>query len=229
VPHIDVRAPASTDINYPVGKRWIYTNNSTYELLGLTSFNGVTNANWVLLSGSAGTLSQLTGTTGTATPTAGSIQIAGTTNEITTAAAGSTVTLSIPTSFIAPGSIAAASGNITATSGNFVASAAGDGFVFNSSATAGTTTATLNGRSGQITITTPSIAAGATFTFTITNSAITASTTQILYGLTGGTTGAAVTIQSVANSASQSIVVVQNATAVTDSTASLVLTFLVIN
>lgn len=119
-------------------------------------------------------------------------------------------------------------GNMTAATG-FVATTAGAGLTLNSGTTSGTTTATLNGRSGQITITTPTINAGAQFTFTITNSSVTASTTQILYGLTGGTNGAAITIQSVTNSASQSVVVVQNASAVTNSTGSLVLTFLVLN
>jgi hypothetical protein len=119
-------------------------------------------------------------------------------------------------------------GNITSATG-FVATAAGAGITLNSGATSGTTTATLNGRSGQVTITTPTINAGATFTMTITNSSITASTTQVLYGLTGGTTGSAITIQSVTNSAGQSAVVVQNASAVTNSTASLVLTFIVLN
>lgn len=119
-------------------------------------------------------------------------------------------------------------GNMTAATG-FVATNLGAGITLNSDTTSGTTTATLNGRSGQITITTPTINAGATFAMTITNSSITGSSTQILYGLTGGTTGAAITIQSVANTASQSVVTVMNASAVTNSTDSLVLTFLVLN
>lgn len=235
VPHIDSRAPASTDTNYPVGKRWIYTGNAVYDLIGLTSSNGVTSATWVESAGGSGSVAQLTGDTGTALPVAASIKIAGTANQVTTAASGSTVTLSVPSTFIAPGSIAATTtltatlGNITATAGNFVSSAAGNGIVLNSGTASGTTTATLNGRSGQITITTPTINAGATFTFTISNTSVTASTTQVLYGLTGGTTGSAITIQSVTNSANQSVVVVQNASAVTNSTGSLVLTFLVLN
>lgn len=120
------------------------------------------------------------------------------------------------------------SGNMTAATG-FVATTAGAGITLNSGSTSGTTTATLNGRSGQITITTPTINAGSTFTMTITNSSITGSSTQVLYGLTGGTTGSAITIQSVTNSSSQSIVVVQNGSGDTNSTASLVLTFLVLN
>jgi len=140
-----------------------------------------------------------------------------------------TASPSVSGSLTAGTTITATLGNITATAGNFVASAAGDGLVLNSGATSGTTTATLNGRSGQVTITTPSIAAGATFSFALTNSSVTASTTQILYGLTGGTTGSAVTIQSVTNSASTSTIVLQNASAVTANTGSLVLTFLVLN
>ncbi len=119
-------------------------------------------------------------------------------------------------------------GNMTTATG-FIATTAGAGITLNSGATSGTTTATLNGRSGQITITTPTINAGATFTMTIANTSISGSSTQVLYGLTGGTTGSAITIQSVTNSANQSAVVVQNASAVTNSTASLVLTFLVLN
>lgn len=120
------------------------------------------------------------------------------------------------------------SGNMTAATG-FVATTAGAGITLNSGTTSGTTTATLNGRSGQITITTPTINAGATFVMTITNSSITGSSTQVLYGLTGGTTGAAITIQSVANTASQSVVTVMNGSGDTNSTGSLVLTFLVLN
>lgn len=118
--------------------------------------------------------------------------------------------------------------SVTTTTG-FIATTAGAGITLNSAATAGTTTATLNGRSGQVTITTPTINAGATFTMTIANTSITGSSTQVLYGLTGGTTGSAITIQSVSNTANQSAVVVQNASAVTNSTGSLVLTFLVLN
>jgi hypothetical protein len=181
------------------------------------------------------------------------IAINGTTSQVTVATVAGTATVSLPAAITAPGSLAttttlaagtalssgttitagtsitATLGNITATNGNFVASTAGTGIVLNSGTASGTTAATLNGRSGQITITTPSIAAGATFSFAITNSSITASTTQVGYWLTGGTTGSAITIQSVTNSAGTSTVVVQNASAVTSSTGSLVLTFLVLN
>jgi len=119
-------------------------------------------------------------------------------------------------------------GNITAATG-FVATAAGSGITFNAGTVSGTTTGTLNARVGQITITTPSIAAGATFAFTLSNSAITGSSTQVMYALTGGTTGAALTIQSYANTASQSVITLQNGTGATTNTASLTLNFIVLN
>ncbi len=239
------RAPVSgQDVDYPQGQVWF--DNSVSPVVEYV-FDG--HGNWV--TGTPGSISS----------------VAGTANQITASTSAGAVTLSIPTTFIAPGSIAstttltggtgitattgnisasagnvsasgtvtggtgvtATTGNVTATAGNFVASQAGNGFVLNSGTASGTTTATLNGRSGQVTVTTPSIAAGATFSFALTNSSITGSSTQVLYGLTGGTTGSAITIQSVTNSASTSTVVFQNASAVTNNTGSLVLTFIVIN
>lgn len=196
-------------------------SGSLYYLSGFT----LGQATWSLIGTSAGDI----------------VAVAGTVNQISSSTTAGTATLSIPTTFVAPGSIASTttltagtgftstSGNIVATNGNFVASTAGTGIVLNSQVASGTTTATLNGRSGQVTITTPSIAAGAAFTFTLTNSSVTASTTQVLYGLTGGATGAAITIQSVTNSASTSTIVLMNGSGVTASTLSLVLTFLVLN
>ncbi len=218
-PHLDVRAPTTSDTSYPIGTNWIYLGNSAYVLIGLTSTGGTLSATWVETVTSTGSVLSVTGTTNqiTATPTTGA------------------VVLSIPSAFVAPGSVTATTtltataGNITAAAGNFVSSTAGNGIVLNSGTASGTTTATLNGRSGQITITTPSIAAGATFTFTITNSSVTSSTTQIMYNLVGGTTGAGINIQSVTNSAGSSVVVLMNSTGATTNTASIILTFLVLN
>src|ERR1700675_224555 len=102
VPHVDVRDPASTDADvfkYPVGKEWINTAaNNVWFLTSYTSPGGVLTANWEAAGGGALELSSLTGDTGTATPSAGNIKIAGTANQITTAASGSTVTVSIPSS-----------------------------------------------------------------------------------------------------------------------------------
>lgn len=206
------RAPVSgQDTAYPQGQSW-FDNSQNPAVEYVFDGRGV----WV--TGTPGSISSVSGTA----------------NQITAVTTSGAVALSVPSTFVAPGSIASTTTltggtGVTATTGNFVASAAGAGIQLNSGTASGTTTAALNGRSGQITITTPTINAGATFTFTISNTSVTASTTQILYGLTGGTTGSAITIQSVTNSANQSVVVVQNASAVTNSTGSLVLTFLVIN
>lgn len=216
-------------VGIKLGQHWINeAANTVYILTSVSTSAGVTTPTWTLLESGASAFLSLTGDTGTATPSSGNVKIAGTANQITTAASGSTVTVSVPSSPSFGGNTTSATG-FTATTGNFTASAAGAGIVLNSGTASGTTTATLNGRSGQVTITTPTINAGATFSFALTNSSITASTTQVLYGLTGGTTGSAITIQSVTNSASTSTIVVQNASAVTNSTGSLVLTFLVLN
>ena len=78
-------------------------------------------------------ISTLTGGTGGAlSPTAGNLNILGTANQITSTGAGSTITLSTPAVFTAPGSITAATsvtatlGNITATNGNVVLGTAGN-------------------------------------------------------------------------------------------------------
>lgn len=85
------------------------------------------------------------------------------------------------------------------------------------------------GRSGHLTITTPSIAGGATFAFTLTNSAISGAGTYVMYCLSGGTTGTALSIQSYANTLSQSVITIQNGTGATTNSASLILDFIVLN
>ncbi len=47
VPHIDTRAPNSSDVNYPVGKRWIDTVGLLqYILVGFSVSQGVLSATW---------------------------------------------------------------------------------------------------------------------------------------------------------------------------------------
>jgi hypothetical protein len=217
--HADVRAPVSTDVNYVIGTWWLYKGNSLWYLLSQSTANAVLSSTWIEISTSSGDV----------------LSVLGTTNQITVITTAGVATVSLPSAITTPGSLTttttltATLGNITATNGNFVATTSGTGLVLTPVTGSGTTTATANGRSGQVTITTPSIAAGATFTMTITNSAVTANTTDVLYSLVGGTTGAALTIQSVTNSSSTSAVVIQNGTGATTNTASLILTFLVLN
>lgn len=95
VPHIDVRAPASTDILYPVGKRWLNTVTGYEYVNGYFSVsNGVMSANWTLL-GSGGTFTQFTTSdSNTVTPSSGNINLFGA-GSITTIGSGSTATVEL--------------------------------------------------------------------------------------------------------------------------------------
>jgi len=75
VPHIDIRAPGLTDVNYPLGKRWLdKLAGNEYVLGNFTTTIGVTQANWAFLGGTSGDLNSLTTDDLTVvTPTAGTI------------------------------------------------------------------------------------------------------------------------------------------------------------
>lgn len=107
--HLDVRAPATTDIRFGQGQLWLNTlTNSFYGLGSLSSSQGATTANWALLGTATGALNTLTGDSGGAiSPSAGNITLAGTASEITTTGSGSTITFSFPSSMVAPGSLTA--------------------------------------------------------------------------------------------------------------------------
>ncbi len=97
-PVIAKRDPVSTDTGYPLGQTWV---------------NKLTGSDWTLTKVAAGAATWAAANGGDSDvntinsllPTGGDIVIAGTTNEIDIANAGSTITLSVPTTFIAPGSI----------------------------------------------------------------------------------------------------------------------------
>lgn len=78
VPHNDVRAPATTDILYPIGKRWLNTvSGSEYVLASQSVIGGVTSSSWTLL-GAGGTLNSLTTDDSTVVvPTNGTIKLVG--------------------------------------------------------------------------------------------------------------------------------------------------------
>ena len=106
VPVFVNRAPTSSDINYPLGQRWINpASSSSYEL---TSFAGnPVAANWLALGTGGGTLNSLSDGTTTVTPTAGVIEILGTASQITSTGTNSpgAITLSLPNAITAPGSL----------------------------------------------------------------------------------------------------------------------------
>lgn len=215
----------------------IYVDKSTsipYICVASTGAAGGTT--WEQLGLATGSVGQINGSTGTALPSAGVITIAGTANQITTAASGSTVTLTLPSAITAPGSVTATTtvtatlGNITATNGNFVASAAGSGIVVPAAAVGpGDSPQVSNARAGSVTFSSVSIAAAATQTFVITNSTITGASTKILFSLVGATTGSALTIQSYTPSAGSVSVVIMNGTGATTTTANITLDYLVLN
>ena len=47
VPHLDVRPPSLTDVNYPIGKHWVDTVGLIeYTLVAITTLGGVIQAVW---------------------------------------------------------------------------------------------------------------------------------------------------------------------------------------
>ena len=138
---------------------------------------------------------------------------------------------SVTGSVTAGTTLTATLGAITATNGNFVGSTAGTGLLFNANTATGAAASpvVLNSRAGQVTFTSVSIAAAADLTLTITNSEITGASTQVIYSMSGSTTGSAPSIKSVTNSAGSSAIVVTNGTGATTTTADIVMNFIVVN
>lgn len=129
-----------------------------------------TGAEWILDAQSAGDVNSVTGTA----------------NQITATTTLGDVVLTIPSAFIAPGSITATTtltatlGNITATDGNIVRGTAGNKDVYTSVAT--------NGTAGANSAGTATLAGG---TITINTTAVTANSIIRLYRQGIGATGAA--------------------------------------
>lgn len=97
VPVISTAAPSSLSTGYPVGKRWIDTTaNAEYVLTSFSSSGGVVTATWSLLGTATGALNTLSDDSSTlVTPSAGNIQLAGTTDQIATTAGVAEITLSL--------------------------------------------------------------------------------------------------------------------------------------
>ena len=173
VPHIEARAPTSTDIGgpipFPIGKSWVDTlNSAAYVLTNLVTVSGLTTATWVTTGGGAGAVATLTGDSGTATPVAGNIFIDGIANQIVTAGSAGTLTVGLPSAVTAPGSLATTT---TLAAGTSLSSGttitAGTSVAATTSVTAGTTvTATL----GNITATNGNFVGSAAGTGILLNS-----------------------------------------------------------
>lgn len=96
VPVFQTRAPLTTDIQYPQGKRWIDTSaNNEYSLTSFSTSVGIISATWTLLGAGAGDLNTLTTQDATTvTPSAGNITLSGG-GSIASTGSGSTATLAL--------------------------------------------------------------------------------------------------------------------------------------
>jgi hypothetical protein len=177
------RGPTGTDVAYVRGDFWLdIPDAASYQYAGA----GV----WISLgSGTIGAVDTLTGGSGGAiAPTGGTISILGTANQLTSTgnAGAHSITFSIPTTFITPGTIASTTtitagtaliattsvtagtsitatlGNITATNGNVVLGTAGNKIVIatGSNASVGTSAA-MGGTPGTVTVATTASSATA--------------------------------------------------------------------
>ena len=55
VPHIEKRDPSTSDVNYPIGKRWLNTiSEEEFILYSFSASGGVTQANWASPVGPTG-------------------------------------------------------------------------------------------------------------------------------------------------------------------------------
>lgn len=172
IPHYDNRAPTAQDIRSPTGfyqpgQIWVFINNSCWILLGLTSFNGETTANWFEISSISGPVQSVVGTA----------------NEITVVTALGTATISLPSAIIAPGSL---STTTTITAGTGLTVTAGGADITGDSEIDGNLTLSAVDSKLNINDTAPSTASVGTSAamtageVTITTSACT-STSQIIY------------------------------------------------
>ncbi len=184
------------------------------------------------ITGTLTTSLGITATTGNIAASSGDVSASGTVTGGTgvTATAGNVTATAGAVN--AGTSMTATSGNITATNGNFVGTAVGTGLSFTNAGLASGVAASpvvLNARVGEAVFTTVSIAGGADLTLTMTNNKITGSSTQILFSLSGVTTGAALSIKSYTPSAGSVAIVITNGTALTTSVSDITLNFLVLN
>lgn len=96
IPVISKTDPNSSNVSFPIGKRWINTvANTNWVLTSVNAFNGTLTPTWVPSGGTTTDVSTISADTGTAAPVGGDIEILGTPSRIVTAASGNTVTLDL--------------------------------------------------------------------------------------------------------------------------------------
>lgn len=115
VPHIEIRDPSTTDVNYPIGKKWLNTSTQhEFVLYKFNSLNGITVAVWGTPVGATGAVLSLQDQFGTKSfpDTSGSVAVDGTAFEIvsTTNPGTHSVVFSFPNSVVMPGDFTATAG-----------------------------------------------------------------------------------------------------------------------
>lgn len=173
-PVSSTRSPNSSDVSWPIGQTWVNTV-AALEFTLVSVANGT--ATWQQASSTASNVNTLTASSGGAlSPSGNNLSIVGTANQVTTTGAGSTITISIPTTFIAPGSIASTT-TITAGTGLTVTSGG-------ATISAGGLTVTAGGAAitGNVAVT-GSVTASTTLTATL--GAITATNGNFVFGTAG--------------------------------------------
>lgn len=212
----------------------IYVNKTTsipYICVASTGAAGGTT--WEQLGLATGSVGQINGDTGSALPSAGVITIAGTANQITTAASGSTVTLTLPSAITAPGSVTATTtvtatlGDITATNGDFVASTAAKGPKVVGTSVAGASPVTNSVRAGQVSFS-DVINAVSFGTLTMTNSLVTSSSV-IIASVSCATANTILSITQIAPGSGSVAFTVRNSAAATNTAANILINFWILN
>jgi hypothetical protein len=114
-PILAKRAPTTTDTGYPLAQLWLdKTGDDLYGLVDVSA--GI--ATWNLLAATPGEIATLTGDTGGAIgPSAGNVNLLGTSEQISTTGSGSTITLAIPNTFSFGSASGSNSGTITTGTG----------------------------------------------------------------------------------------------------------------
>lgn len=139
-PVVQKRAPSTQDILYRIGQLWVDSvGKSSYQLITLSSSNGLTIATWNLLATNTGPLNTLQGSTGgVIAPIAGNLTIAAGTGMLSTVGTAGTITLNV--NFAAPPALG--SGTPAAVSATTLAATSGisvtGGDIINSHSNAGT-------------------------------------------------------------------------------------------
>lgn len=205
-------APTSNQTNYEIGQM-VFTPPNAATAFYLYAGAG----NWIEFATGTGAITSVVGTA----------------NEIAVSTTAGVATLSIPSTFVAPGSSAStttmtAGTGLTVTTGNATLSGTGSGLVLTPVvAGPGASPQTANGRVFSVTFSSVSIAAGATQSLVIDNTAV---NTLVQLSMVGGTSGSALSIQSITNSAGVSTtIVVANGTGATTNTANLTFTGFCVN